>query len=178
MITLFDVLPVIGLTFGALGGFAFGAHFGTLTGVAGSIIGAGVGLVYGRLPFILVLKSMKRDFSGKTTEQLRTMLRDPGFLAPNVLLFELRSRGEDLDGELPIVLDMLTAHSRDRRVRGWNALLAGFPALAEMLSDYRFNDSAEECAKKVQKVEDHRTRVSSSAPAPLLRPRDHHVQDE
>lgn len=152
MITVFHILPGMGLVFGALGGFALGYRFGTIPGIICGALGGGVGLVCGRVPLVLVLKSMKRDFRGIRTEQLRTMLRDPGFLAPNVLLLELGARGEDLEREMPVVLDMLTAPSRERRMRGWHALESTFPARARTISDYRIDDTPDECRKKIQRL--------------------------
>ncbi|MGA2175656.1 MAG: hypothetical protein ABSH38_11810 [Verrucomicrobiota bacterium] len=80
------------------------------------------------------------------------MLRDPGCLIPNAVLLELGSRGQDLQPELPVVLDMLAASSRDRRIRGWHALASAFPDRAKLLSDYRLDDTSEECQRKVQKL--------------------------
>ncbi len=152
MITVFHILPGMGLVFGALGGFALGSRLGTIPGIMCGALGGGVGLVCGRVPFVLVLKSMKRDFRGMTTAKLRAMLRDPGFLAPNALLLELGARGEDLEREMPVVIDMLTAPSRERRVRGWHALESAFPARARIVSDYRIDDTPDECRKKIQRL--------------------------
>lgn len=152
MITVFHILPGMGLVFGALGGFALGSRLGTIPEIICGALGGGAGLVAGRIPFILVLKSMKRDFRSKTTEQLRAMLRDPGFLAPNVLLLELGSRGEDLEREMPVVLDMLTAPDRQRRIRGWHAFESAFPKRAKILNDYRIDDTPDECWKKIQRL--------------------------
>jgi hypothetical protein len=152
MITVFHILPGMGLLFGTLGGFALGSRLGTIPGIICGALGGGVGMVCGRLPFILVLKSMKRDFRGVPTDRLRAMLRDPGFLAPNVLLLELGSRGEDIEREMPVVLDMLTAPSRERRVRGWHALESAFPARARIVGDYRIDDTPDQCRKKIQRL--------------------------
>jgi hypothetical protein len=152
MITIFHILPGMGLVIGALGGFTLGSHFGTSPGIICGALGGGVGLVCGRVPFALALKSMKRDFSGIGTERLRTMLRDPGCLAPNVLLLELGARGEDLEREMSVVLDMLTDPSRERRVRGLHALQSGFPARAKTISDYRIDDTPDDCRKKIQRL--------------------------
>lgn len=152
MITLFHVIPVIGCAFGSLGGFTLGSRLGTIPGIMGGILGGGVGLVCGRMPLALVLKSMKRDFSGKTPNDLRAMLRSPGVLAPNVLLLELRARGENVECELPIVLDMLTAPAREVRIRGWHALVSAFPEQARSINDYRIDDPLDESRRKIQKL--------------------------
>ena len=152
MITIFHILPGMGLVLGSLGGFALGSRLGMIPGIICGALGGGVGLLCGRVPFVLVLKSIKRDFGGIRTEQLRTMLRDPGFLAPNVLLLELGARGEDLERELPVVFDMLTAPCRERRIRGWHALESAFPARARTISDYRIDDAPDECRKKIQRL--------------------------
>jgi hypothetical protein len=152
MITVFHVLPVMGVLLGGLGGLALGSRLGTVPGIICGVVGAGVGLLCGRLPLVLVLKSMKRDFSGLGTEQLRTLLRDPGCLAPNMLLLELGARGEDLEREMPVVLDMLTDPSPERRIRGWHALESAFPAKARTINDYRIGDTPDECRRKIQRL--------------------------
>jgi hypothetical protein len=150
--TIFHVLLLAGLILGAIWGGKLGSHFGILAGVVGGILGACIGFVAGRIPFILVLRCIRRDFTKKSVEELRIMLRDPGCLIPNAVLLELGSRGQDLQPELPVVLDMLAASSRERRIRGWHALASAFPDRAKLFSDYRLDDSPEECQRKVQKL--------------------------
>src|SRR6266540_1605134 len=150
--TIFHVLPWAGLLFGMMYGAKCGSRFGSASGVVGAILGGAVGFVLGRVPFFLVLKSIQKDFSKKTVEDLRRMLRDPAFLAPNTVLLELGSRGENLEGELPVVLDMLVAPSRERRIRGWHALASAFPECAKLIADYRIDDAPEECHRKTQKL--------------------------
>jgi len=152
MITVFHILPGMGLVIGGLGGVALGSSLGTTSGIILGVLGGGAGWVCGRLPFVVVLKSIKRDFRGLTTDRLRSLLRDPGFLAPNVVLLELGSRGEDIESEMPVVLEMLIAPSRERRMRGWHALESAFPARARMVSDYRIDDTPDQCRTKIRQL--------------------------
>jgi hypothetical protein len=150
--TIFHVLNLGGLAFGLVYGAKLGSSLGLVVGVIGAIVGGAIGFIVGRLPLLLALKLIQRSFSKKSVEDLRAMLRDPEFLAPNTVLLELRSRGEDLEPELPVVLDMLVAPSRERRIRGWHALATAFPDRAERITDYRVDDAPEECQRKVQKL--------------------------
>ena len=43
MITVFDVLPGMGLVVGGLGGFALGSRVGTIPGIICGALGGGVG---------------------------------------------------------------------------------------------------------------------------------------
>lgn len=152
MITVFHILPGMGLVIGGLGGAALGSSLGTTPGIILGVLGGGVGWVCGRLPFFMVLKSIKRDFRGLATDRLRSLLRDPGFLAPNAVLLELGSRGKDIESEMPVVLDMLIAPSRERRMRGWHALESAFPARARMVGDYRIDDTPDQCRTKIRRL--------------------------
>jgi hypothetical protein len=99
-----------------------------------------------------VLKSVKRDLSSKTIEELRAMLRAPVCLSPNTVLLELGRRGHDLEVDLPVVLDMLVSPSRDKRIRGWHALASAFPKQAKVISDYRVDDSLDQLQSKIQRL--------------------------
>lgn len=157
MITVFHILPLMGLVTGVVVGFILGSYAGPNTAIIGGVLGGVVGLLCGRAPLILVLKSIKHDFNRWTTEDLRRTLRDRGFPAPNVILLELRSRGEDLECEIPTVLDMLTDPDQERRMRGWHALETAFPERSKKLSDYRIDDTLEECRRKIQRLQSAET---------------------
>lgn len=154
--TIFEMVPLMGILFGILFGITVGSHFGVVAGGFGALIGAVVGGILGRIGGRLLLMGivqlLHRDFSKKTVEQLRTMLHDPNCLAPNVVILELGTRGEKMEQELPVVLDLLCSPVRDRRIRGWHALASVFPERAKIISDYRIDDSVEKCQEKVQKI--------------------------
>lgn len=159
--TIFHVLPLAGVMLGLICGAKFGLGFGSVAGVFGAVAGGVIGFFLGWIPLILVLKSVQRDYRRKTIEELRGMLRNPGFPAPNTVLLELGARGEDLEPELPVVLDMLAAQSRERRIRGWHALASAFPERAKLITDYRIDDAPEECQRKIQKL-----RIAESGAVP------------
>ncbi len=151
MFTLFHALVLAGLLFGALFGARAGsALFGPVGGVFGGIVGAITGLVVGRIPELLVLRSLARDFTPKSSAELRSYLRSPACLTPNCVLLELRRRGEDIRGELPVVVDLLVSEDAGRRGHGWAALTSAFPELVEQVRDYRVGDSVDECRRKTE----------------------------
>ena len=92
-----------------LGGFLLGKTGYELAGIVGAVpgglLGAVVGRAIGRLPLLLAVKWVRRKLARKSSAQLRRELHDPGFGALNFNLLELKSRGEDVSCELPIVLD-------------------------------------------------------------------------
>jgi hypothetical protein len=153
MLTLFDILPLcgacIGLALGATGGAGL---LGTPGGVIGAVVGCAVGFVAGRLPFLLRLRRLSRDLAAKSTAELRADLRNPNCPTPNLVLLELRRRGEDIRAELPVVLDLLASEDFGRRGTGWAALTSAFPELAVSLSDYRLDDPVEECRRKTGRL--------------------------
>jgi hypothetical protein len=154
--TIFDMIPLMGMLFGMLFGIKVGSPFGVVAGGFGALIGALVGGILGRMGGRLLLmgtvKLLHRDFSKKTVEELRTMLHDPNCLAPNVLILELGTRGEKMEQELPVVLGLLCSPMRDRRIRGWHALASVFPERAKIVSDYRIDDPVEKCQEKIRKI--------------------------
>jgi hypothetical protein len=151
MFTLFHVLVLAGFLFGAMLGVRAGsALFGTVGGVVGGILGAVVGGVIGRIPELLVLRSLARDLTAKSTAELRDHLHSPNCFTPNVVLLELRRRGEDIRQHLPVVLDLLASEDTGRRGHGWAALASAFPELVEKIRDYRIGDSVDECRRKTE----------------------------
>ncbi|HXG08319.1 MAG TPA: hypothetical protein VNK04_00870 [Gemmataceae bacterium] len=153
MFTLFDILPLIGAGAGLALGIASGAQLlGTPGAIGGALVGCVFGFIGGRLPFVLVLRVLRRDLAAKTVAELRADLRNPGCLTPNVVLLELLSRGEDLRPELPVVLDMLVSADFGRRGVGWAALASAFPELAASIADYRVSDPVEECRRKTERL--------------------------
>ncbi len=151
MFTLFDLLMLIGLGGGLLFGVLEGAkRFGPIGGIVGAIVGAYLGFIIGRLPWTLMLRSIARDLKSRTSTELREDLRGPRNQPPNLVLLELGRRGEDILGELPVVLDLLVAEDFGQRGRGWAALTSAFPKLAAQIRGYSISDSVEECRRKVQ----------------------------
>src|SRR5262245_9696484 len=123
MITLFNVLALVGMGLGFGIGMSVGAkHFGVGGGVIGAILGGCSGLIIGRIPGILVLRSIARDLMSMSSDELRAYLHGPRCPTPNFVLLELKSRGEDIRRELTVVVELLRSEDVDRRGRGWAAL--------------------------------------------------------
>jgi hypothetical protein len=152
--TIFEIAPLIAAFFGISCGAKFGSEFGQVGAWLGGLVGGILGWFCWRLPLMWLAKRLdqKRNFSSKTIEELRTILHDPNCRNPNVVLLELGTRGEKMELELPVVLNLLVSPAKETRIRGWQTLASVFPERAKIISDYRIDDSVEKCQEKVQKL--------------------------
>ena len=151
MFTLFHLLVLAGIGFGlALGASVGSKLFGIVGGIIGAALGVYLGFVVGRIPEMLVLRLVVRDFRPKSSEELRAHLHSPNCLTPNLVLLELRSRGENIRRELPVVVDLLTSEDVGRRGHGWAALTSAFPELVEKIHGYSVGDTVDECRRKTE----------------------------
>jgi hypothetical protein len=95
MFTIFDffglLLPIVGLVVGATRGFE---RAGVLGGVVGAALGGVIGIVAARLALIVPLALISWRLGRRSTADLQSELRGKKSLAPNVLLMELKRRGE------------------------------------------------------------------------------------
>lgn len=149
---LFNIIRTVqicALIAGGAGGLGAGAHllgpWGALLGLA---VGSGVGLWIGRRCELMGLGEVVKEVMTSSSEQLRASLRRSDCLTPNLVLLELKSRGEDIRSELPVVVGLLTSEDVPTRGRGWAALNSAFPELVEKVADYRLTDTADECRRK------------------------------
>lgn len=144
MFTLFHLIELQGTALGIfLGAMAGGRRFGILGGLAGALVGGIIGRVCGRLPFRITGWVLFRDLRRKSPEALWAMLRDNECVMPNLVLLELRRRGEDRGEGLRLILGMLVSEDRPRRFLGWTALRSVFPDQAAHLDDYNPDASAD-----------------------------------
>ena len=145
LLTIYHILTAAG----ALSGFALGMAAGfRLSGVpgavGGSLAGGLLGWCLGRVPELLVWRSIARDLTRLSAEELRADLRRADCRFPNCVLLELQSRGEEIRSELPVVLRMLESEDYNCRCRGWAALTSAYPELAALIADYRVTDGLRE----------------------------------
>jgi hypothetical protein len=151
--TIFHVFILAGIGAGLALGMDVGLQlFGVCGGVVGAMLGGGAGYAAGRLPEDFVLQSLARELALASADELRAYLHGPECQTPNVVLLELQSRGEDIQPELPWILDMLVSEKLSRRGLGWAALTSAFPVRAGQLGDYRTDDSVAECRRKTAKL--------------------------
>ena len=153
-ITIFQVSPLFAIIFGTLWGIQLGSQFGYIGAGIGGILGGTLGLFCWRLLLAWICKGLdrKRNLTNKTLEELRAMLRDPNCPIPNIALLELGLRKQNMEQELPAVLEMLVSPVQQRRIRGWRTLASVFPERAKLIADYRIDDSVEKCKEKVQRL--------------------------
>jgi hypothetical protein len=153
MITLFDVVPFLGLIGGGVVGHALGARLGVAPGFGGTLLGAVLGYWFGRLSVRLMLRWWDRDFlKRRTVAQLRRMLWNPNLPDVTAVLLELGSRGEKLDQELPLVLDRLSSPQQEICSRAWRALQVVYPSHAKLVSEFRVEDPPERCKQLTERL--------------------------
>jgi hypothetical protein len=156
MITLFDVIAYLALPLiGAMVGWGLGnACLGWTGGTAGALIGLAlfgyIGAAGKRAFLIFVMRRMKNRMTPLSTDELRSQISTS--FTPNVILLELKSRGEDISSDLDKILELLEDSESHRRIRGWAALKSAFPQIAASLGDYRIHGSTNECRAAVSKV--------------------------
>lgn len=161
MITLFDILPLLGAGVGLIVGVVGGDRLLGMPGViSGALFGGALGFIAGHIPFVVALRMLSRELAAQPVTELRTSLRSADCPAPNVILLELQRRGEDIRSELPVVLEMLVSEDSGRRGAGWAALVSAFPELAALIPDYRIFDPDETCRSKIERL---RAQVEPSA---------------
>lgn len=153
MWTVYHLLRFVSIYAGCVFGVTTGVEwFGVIGGVVGAIAGGFLGSVVGNLPEFFILRSISRDLRRKSTGELREYLHKQGGPAPNILLLELKRRGEDINSELPIVLDLLESEEKGLRSHGWAALASAFPELAQEIRDYRIGGSVDDCRGKTERL--------------------------
>ncbi|MET0556853.1 MAG: hypothetical protein ABW221_27680 [Vicinamibacteria bacterium] len=133
---------------------------GTTGSIVGALVGGALGLAVG---FGLVAASAEyllRRLRKKSVAELRAELRDPAHRTPNLVLSQLKQRGEVSPDDLEVVIAMLEEGDAVRRQRGWLALHGAFHELLNGTPSYRPLASAEERAAAVATIRAaHRARV-------------------
>ncbi len=151
MWTVFHLLRFVSISVGCVFGVTTGAEwFGVIGGVVGAIAGVFLGSVVGYIPEFLILRSISHDLRRKSTGELREYLHGQSCLTPNIVLLELKQRGEDINSELPIVFDLLESEEKEMRSHGWAALVSAFPELAQRIGDYCIGGSVDDCRRKTE----------------------------
>ncbi len=160
MFSLFDLFQVIGPILGLIIGGAVGAEYGVPLGIAGALCGGYLGLHLGRLPTNLMVRSVRMDFAQFSVSDLEVKL-DGACWTPNLILMELKARGEDVTKYLPFVLSLMQDDEFFRRTRGYAALLSAFPNEASKLVDYNPTKSVEDCRNALANLT---TKTEQAAP--------------
>jgi hypothetical protein len=151
-----NVLHVVALVLAGFLAWA-GARLGgpgTTGSIVGALLGAALGLAVG---FGLVAASAEyllRRLRKRSVAELRGELRDPAHRTPNLVLSELKRRGEVSPDDLEGVIAMLADESEVRRKRGWLALHGVFPELLKASPGYTTTLSPEQRAAAVTALRD------------------------
>ena len=152
MITIFDIIKIAFPIFGIILGFKLGNNIGFGVGIVLASVGLLIGYFLGKLPFILVISSVKNGLEKKSSTELRQELTKNDCLIPNVILLELLSRNEDISNELGILLKMLESDESDKRIRAWNALESAFPDMVKLIPDHHYCNSLGMCKQTADKL--------------------------
>ncbi len=162
MFTLFDLIQLMSPLVGAIIGGAVGGERGIAYGVLGALLGGFIGLKIGSLPTRLMIRSARNDFAPLSIPELEDKLVDTCW-TPNLILMELKARGQDVDKHLPFVLSLLKHSHTHCRTKGYAALLSAFPDIAKSLKGYNPTDSEETCRRLVDQAtqEDEQVRGGS-----------------
>jgi hypothetical protein len=152
--TLFNLFVAWGFFGGIFAGYIFNRNvlglstFQSATFLLPIFVSGYIGLKLGLLPTNLADIWINRQLAKMSVFELRGRIEDLTYdWPPGLLLAELRSRGEDIQQHLPLVLGMLmTDDSQDKRA-WWLALINGYPELARRVGWINFSDSAAECRR-------------------------------
>ncbi len=145
--TMFDLLGFVGLC----AGICVGAKYG---GVIGAAIGALAGLLLGRLPYSAASWAARRKLEQASSQALRERLRSgKEYFIAHLLLAHLMKRGEDVSGELPVIVGLIKSASSEQRRFGWAALKFAFPDNASKLAGFDPRDSVEKCREAASRIE-------------------------
>jgi hypothetical protein len=148
MVTIFHLLMVLAVVGGAALGAAAGWNIaGILGAVVGTVAGVIAGGIVGQIPIAAGMLIVGRRFEKMTTSQLRAHLHDDECSTPNLVLLELRRRGEPIEDELPFLHTLLTSEDVQQRTRGWAALRSAFPELAEQMPGYNPLAPTDQCCR-------------------------------
>ena len=145
---------LVGALFGAAVGWTIGsAALGWVGGLGGALLRAPLGWLGGRVPYLLARLLLRVTLRRETTDQLRTRLRDGVMWSLyQDVMSELQRRGEDVRGELPLVLTLLTSDWGAQRHRGWYMLRLFFPDLAAQIPNYDATQMAAQCRATVERM--------------------------
>ena len=122
MFTLFDLFELIaavaGIALCATVGYTW---FGWIGAIPGGAIGYVIGLIVGRLPFMITFHILKRDLKRCDVATLRSRLDSQYFIA-HLIITELVVRGEPVESFRDYVSELLRSDSSDKRRFGERVL--------------------------------------------------------
>jgi len=148
-VTIFDVVAVGVFLAAVISGARVGYGVAGVTGgIGGALVGAFAGFAIGRLPFLIAFRWARRRFRRQSTDDLRSDLASKYYIV-HLILGELMRRGEDISGDLPVLLGLLSSDASDKRDFGLAGLRLGFPELAKRIRDYDASESVTICRSKV-----------------------------
>jgi hypothetical protein len=153
-VTLFHLLEWGGAAFGLMLGAIIGdTQYGWVGGTLGALVGAPVGWLLGRVPYVVGRLLLHRLLARETEDELRARLKDRVMWSLyQAVMEELRRRGADVQRELPVVITLLVAEGVWERHRGWQMLRWFFPEVAATIPDYDPAQPAAQCRAKVASI--------------------------
>lgn len=129
MFTIFDCFPLFGGFTCLVAGATLGGHqFGVIGAVGGALVGLCVGVIAGRIPWIVSGAFMRRDLKRATSQNLRERVVKEYYIS-HLLIAELALRGESIETLREIVQRQLSSESADVRRFGEANAKLWFPEL-------------------------------------------------
>lgn len=157
MITLADMLPILGMVVGASVGVALGLGDNPAWIFLGAPAGGVAGYYLGCIPRRLSIRHERAKLAALSVGDLKAELHNLsegrfGRFTPNYLLMELIARGQQVSEHVGLVLNLLESEGQFSRMLGFGALLSAYPDLARQLHKYNPGQSTGECKMKVAEL--------------------------
>jgi hypothetical protein len=151
MVTIFHLLMLLAVVGGAALGSVVGWHLFEVYGaILDALAGLLAGALIGQVPLVAGMLMVGRRYEKMTTDALREHLHAGECSTPNLVLLELRRRGETIEDELPLLQQMLASEDVQQRTRGWAALRSAFPERATQRAGYSPFGNLDECRKHAE----------------------------
>lgn len=135
-------------------GLAFGKEYGgTIGAIVGCLMAGAAGYILcvliSRQQTRILVKSVRKEYADRTTQELRDILHGGNTLTPNLILMELRLRGDNIDRDIYPVLRMLESDHHQIRVLGYAALRTAYFYLKTFICDYSPGNRVDKCRSQV-----------------------------
>ena len=153
MVSLIDLLVFFGTIAGIMFGASLGYNLGIICAILCSMFGGIIIFLFGRWINLIMLRKTYHTIAHLTSVELREQLHAQDCFIPNLILLELRFRGEDITSELPLIFNLMQSKYVDHRMRGFAAFLSAFPDMANESNKYNPTNSFEKCKKNVKRIE-------------------------
>ena len=135
------ICPIGGMLSLAIPGYK---QYGIIGAIVGGAAGLYAGMVIGKLPWIIAMKSMNKDLKNASIDELKTKLESE-WIITHFLIGELIRRGESVGQFRPFVVKLLKSDLPDQRNIGWSSAKLWFPEIFLGMSGFNPLSTLEKC---------------------------------